>query len=119
MMDTQSNQAVDLGVIFSGVKPEVLLAAIAKFCQHWHICELALFGSVLRPDFRPDSDIDVLVTFETGSQPTLADRATMGEELAGLLNRRVDLVYRRVIERDPNYLLRRSILDSAKVIYAA
>jgi predicted nucleotidyltransferase len=91
---------------------------IAAFCQRWNITELALFGSVLRSDFGPQSDLDVLVTFAPGADP-VPDRQVMRRELETLLGRRVDLLYRRVIERDPNYLLRRAILQSARVVYAA
>lgn len=63
---------------------------IAEFCRRHHIKKLALFGSVLRDDFRPNSDIDVLVEFEPGHVPGLAF-FTMQEELSRLLGRRVDL----------------------------
>ena len=88
---------------------------ISEFCQRWQITEFALFGSVLRDDFRPDSDIDVLIKFATEASH---DRESMSRELESLFNRKVHLVYRRVIERDSNYLLRKSILGSAQVIYA-
>ncbi len=91
---------------------------IAAFCQRWRISEFALFGSVVHVGFRPDSDIDVLVTFAPEANP-VPDRQKMREELEDLFGRPVDLTYRRVIERDPNYLLRKSILKSARVIYAA
>lgn len=64
---------------------------IAEFCQRHHICKLSLFGSVLRDDFRPESDIDVLVEFEPGKTPGLAV-VTMQQELSELFNgRTVDL----------------------------
>jgi predicted nucleotidyltransferase len=91
---------------------------IAAFCRRWKITELALFGSVLHDDFGPESDIDVLVTFAPEAQ-SVPDRQAMREELESIVGRPVDLMYRRVIERDSNYLLRRSILRSARVIYAA
>jgi predicted nucleotidyltransferase len=91
---------------------------IEAFCRRWNITELALFGSVLREDFGPDSDIDVLVTFASEAD-LLADRERMRDELRAISKRPVDIVYRRVIEIDPNYLLRKSILKTAQVIYAA
>lgn len=91
---------------------------IAAFCRRWKISELALFGSVLRDDFGPESDLDVLVTFAPDAPP-VPDRQAMREELETLVGRPVDLMYRRVIERDSNYLLRKSILRSVRVIYAA
>lgn len=91
---------------------------IKAFCHRWKISEFALFGSVLHDDFGPDSDIDVLVTFAPDARP-VPDRQKMREELESIMQRPIDLMYRRVIERDPNYLLRKSILKSARVIYAA
>jgi hypothetical protein len=91
---------------------------IAAFCQRWKISEFALFGSVLHDNFSPESDIDVLVAFAPDAKP-VPDREKMRVELEVILGRPVDLMYRRVIERDPNYLLRKSILKSARVIYAA
>ena len=63
---------------------------IADFCRRHHICKLAVFGSVLREDFRPDSDVDVLVEFEPGHTPGLAFFG-MQQELSELLGRQVDL----------------------------
>lgn len=63
---------------------------IEQFCRKHHIRQLAFFGSVLRDDFRPDSDIDVLVTFEPGFTPGL-DFFLMEVELSALLGRKVDL----------------------------
>ena len=88
---------------------------IADFCRRWKIAELALFGSVLRDDFGPASDVDVLITFM--DRKALVDREAMRRELEALFGRKVDLVYRRVIEHDENYLLRKAILNSAWVIY--
>ena len=91
---------------------------IAAFCRRWKISEFALLGSVLHDGFGPESDIDILVTFAPEAQP-VPDRQAMREELAAIVGRPIDLMYRRVIERDSNYLLRKSILRSARVIYAA
>ena len=92
---------------------------IAVFCQRWQITELAFFGSVLRDDFRPDSDVDVLVTFAPGVEWSLFDHMAMEEELSALLGRRVDLVSRRAIERSSNWLRRKAILETAEPFYAA
>jgi uncharacterized protein len=94
---------------------------LARFCEKWQIIELALFGSALRDDFRPDgedpSDIDLLYTNapETRYGFQFFD---MQEELEKLLNRKVDLVSKRGIENSRNYLRRKSILESTQVIYA-
>ncbi len=92
---------------------------IAAFCRRWNISQLALFGSVLRDDFGPDSDIDVLVTFAPGSARTLAAISQMQQEIEALFGRPVDLVDRQSIERSPNYLRRRAILASARTVYSA
>ena len=91
---------------------------IIDFCQRWQIIEFSLFGSILRNDFRPDSDIDVLVTFAPNATWTLFDHVDMQDELQEILGRPIDLVSRHGIENSRNYLRRQAILDSAQVIYA-
>jgi predicted nucleotidyltransferase len=91
---------------------------IADFCHRWQIVELALFGSVLRDDFRPDSDVDVLVTFAPDARWGLFDLVHMQDELKAIFEREVDLVSRRGIEASRNYIRRKAILDSTEVIYA-
>lgn len=92
---------------------------IAEFCHRWKIKEFSLFGSVLREDFRPESDIDILVTFDSDARWSLFDLVTMENELSSLLNREVDLVEREAVERSPNYIRRRNILKNTQVIYAS
>lgn len=92
---------------------------IEAFCQRWQIIEMALFGSVLREDYSPESDIDVLVTFAPESHWSLFDHVEMQDELQTILGRPVDLLTRAGIERSQNYLRRRAILNSAEVIYAS
>ena len=94
-------------------------ARVEAFCRKWKITELALFGSVLRDDFRPDSDVDVLVSFAPDADWSLLDHMAMEEELAGILGRKVDLVSRRAVERSANRIRRQAILSSAEVVYAA
>jgi uncharacterized protein len=89
------------------------------FCQRWRVTELALFGSVLRDDFRPDSDIDVLVRFHPDARPTLFDLVRMQDELEHLLGRPVDLVSRRAVESSRNPLRRNALLSSAEVVCGA
>ncbi len=93
--------------------------AIAAFCRKWRITELALFGSVLREDFRPDSDIDVLVTFAEGVTWGFRDRLAMEAELAAIFGRAVDLGDRRWVEQTRNPYRRNHILKSAVTVYAA
>ncbi len=90
---------------------------IVAFCDRWQVAEFALFGSVLRDDFRPDSDIDVMVQFHPAAHPTLFDLVAMEEELKTLFQREVDLVTRKGIETSRNYLRRKAILSSAQIIY--
>jgi predicted nucleotidyltransferase len=90
-----------------------------EFCKKWQITEFALFGSVLRDDFRSDSDIDVLVKFSEEAHSTLFDMVDMQEELEQLLGRKVDLVSRRAIESSRNYIRRKAILSSLEILYAA
>jgi hypothetical protein len=92
---------------------------IKDFCRKWKIIELSLFGSVLRDDFRPDSDVDVLVSFAPEADWGLLDHETMEDELSAILGRDVDLVTRRAVERSTNRLRRDSILNAAEAIYAA
>ena len=96
----------------------VSLSAIEAFCDRWQVGELALFGSVLRDDFGPDSDIDVLIRFRSERTPGLFGMAGMQQELADLFDRRVDLVSRAAIEESRNYIRRKAILESARVVYA-
>jgi len=102
-----------------GVHTEIPIKAIADFCRRWQITELALFGSVLRDDFRPDSDIDVLVTFDPDSHWSLFDFVRMQRELTAIFGRDVDLVERDAVIEGHNAMRRKAILDSAQVIYVA
>jgi len=88
---------------------------ITAFCRRHHIRQLALFGSVLRPDFGPDSDVDVLVEFEPGADEklTLLDLAGMQLELSRLFQRDVDLVLRDGLKP----LLEDEVLNSSEIVY--
>lgn len=88
---------------------------IAAFCRKWRITEFALFGSVLRDDFRPDSDVDVLVQLHPNHGLSLFDWVEMIDELKNLFGREVDLVEKETIQ---NPFRRHSILTSRQVIYA-
>lgn len=98
---------------------EVSEAKLREFCRKWRITEFAVFGSVLREDFSPKSDVDVLVTFEDGARWRYEDLWDMKQELAALFGRDVDLAQRKLVESDENWLRRRRILDSANTLYAA
>jgi len=88
---------------------------IAAFCREHHIAKLALFGSVLRDDFRPDSDVDVLVWFEPDQHVTLFDMVEMEDELSRIIERRVDF---RTAE-DLSRYFRDQVVSHAEVQYAA
>jgi len=92
---------------------------LAEFCRRWKITRLEAFGSVLRSDYRPDSDIDILATFADDARWTLLDTVRMRDELAALLGRPVDLVNRRAIEHSRNWIRRARILESAEPWYVA
>ena len=91
--------------------------AISNFCRKWRVSELSLFGSVLRPEeFRADSDVDVMVTWEKDARWTLFDFVDMQDELTQLFGRRADLLSKRALK---NPFRRNSILSTAQVLYAA
>ena len=92
---------------------------IEAFCKRWNISELAIFGSALRPDFRPDSDVDVLVSFAPEARVSLFDMVQMQDELKGIFGHEVDLVSKNGVEYSRNYLRRKNILESAQVIHVA
>lgn len=95
-------------------KPE-----LAAFCRRWKVQELAVFGSAVRGDFRPDSDIDLLVTFEPDANWGLFEQVAMEAELTAILGRKVDLVSRRAVERSTNWIRRQAILESAEAVHVA
>jgi len=90
--------------------------SIDTFCRRWSVRELALFGSILREDFSPKSDVDVLVAFEPGAQRSLFDFVEMRDELMKLFGRNVDLVSQGGLR---NPFRRHEILNSRQVLYAA
>src|SRR5690554_1755974 len=100
------------------VKIEVPHERLAEFCQKHGIRKLELFGSVLREDFGPDSDVDVMVEFEPGRTPGLAF-FVMDEELATIFGRKVDLHTRRSVEDNPNYIFRKHALSHVETVYDA
>lgn len=95
---------------------EISVDRLSALCQQWHICKLSLFGSVLRDDFTPTSDIDILVEFEPGLTPGFFKLHQIQEELS-------DLFYKRPIDLVTPKFLNQRILDrvlaTAKVCYVA
>lgn len=92
---------------------------IRAFCEKWKITEFSLFGSVLTDDFRPDSDVDVLVTFAEDAHWGLFAMVDMEDELKDIFGRDVDLMTRRSVVESENYLMRKSVLSGARTFYAA
>jgi uncharacterized protein len=93
------------------------MAEIDRFCQRWQITELALFGSALRDDFGPASDVDVLVTFAPEANWGLLDHVQMEQELAHLIGKEVDLVTKKSVEMSRNWRLKQEILQSNQVVF--
>jgi predicted nucleotidyltransferase len=89
---------------------------IAELCRRYGVAELAVFGSVLRDDFRADSDVDVLVSFAPQVHPSLLELAELREDLKDVFGREVDVVERAGLR---NPFRRRAILSTAEVVYAA
>ncbi|MBI1367675.1 MAG: DNA polymerase subunit beta [Planctomycetes bacterium] len=90
--------------------------AITAFCRKWKVRELSLFGSVLRDDFKPESDVDVLVVFEPEAPWSLWDWPDMMDELQAMFGHPVDLVEKAGLR---NPFLRHEILNTRKQIYVA
>ena len=89
---------------------------LAELCRKWKVTELSLFGSILRDDFGPDSDVDVLVVFQPDAPWSLWDLLDMREELQDLFGRTIDLVEKEALR---NPFRRYEILKNHKVLYAA
>ncbi len=89
---------------------------IESLCRRWQIVDLAVFGSVLRDDFGPESDVDLLVTFAPDAPWTLLDLVAIRNDFSGVLSRPVDLIERSTIESSPNWIRRREILGTAQPV---
>ena len=109
------------GAVARSGQPRLRLSSddLGAFTRRWKIRELAVFGSALRDDFRPDSDVDVLVTFADDAGWSLLDHVAMQDELKEIVGRPVDLVERRAVERSKNWIRRREILTSAVPIHVS
>ncbi len=93
---------------------------IARLCQKYQVEELSVYGSVLRDDFGPDSDVDFLVVFKDGDAgPWMSKVFDLERDLTALLGRRAEVATKRGVEQSANWLTRPAILDSAQVVYRA
>lgn len=90
---------------------------ISAFCRKWGITELALFGSVIRDDFGPTSDIDLLADFAEGTRHSFTDLDEMEAELKQLFGRDVDLAMKSTVKESANYIRRKEILGNAHVVF--
>lgn len=96
---------------------EVSLERVAAVCRKWGIVEFAVFGSLLRSDFRSDSDVDVLLTFDSNGGYTFETLPDLLDDLSALFGgRSIDMVEKRLIS---NPFRRREILSTCRVLYAA
>ena len=105
-------------ILQSTIQISLSQAEIAEFCQRWKILEFYLFGSVLRNDFRPDSDIDVMVKFAADAQWGF-EFVEIKRELEKMFQRDVDLLTKTSIEESHNWIRRKEILGKAKLVYVA
>jgi predicted nucleotidyltransferase len=112
----RKNERLTHGPIMLTESLKSALAKVPAFCERWSIAEFSLFGSVVRADFRPESDIDVLLTFLPDAKWSLVEWVAMREELQELFARGVDLVEKRAIR---NPFRRSAILATHRVVYAA
>ena len=107
--------------MFRPMNPEISVPMdrLSEYCRANGIARLDLFGSALRADFGPESDIDLLVQFESDRTPGLFDFVRIEQEFSEIFGRKVDLIERIGVERSRNYIRRAAILESAETIYAA
>lgn len=100
------------------VQIELPLPAIAALCRKYGVEELAIFGSALRDEFGPGSDVDFLVVFKNDDYgPWMSKLIDLEAELSNLLQRKVDLISKQGVEQSRNWIKRKNILRAARVIY--
>jgi predicted nucleotidyltransferase len=104
-----------MGAMISGPL-DIPKNALAELCRRWKIRELAVFGSVLRDDFGPDSDVDVLLTFEDGVHLGIDEYIGLRGDLVRMFGREVDIVNKRTLR---NPYLRHRVLTTRRVLHAA
>ena len=90
---------------------------LTELCQRRHVAELALFGSILRNDFHANSDIDILIIFQPDVKVSLLDLVDMQYELEDITDRKIDLLTKKSVIDSPNWIRRKEILSTTKVIY--
>jgi len=113
---SSSHAIIFIGDLMQKKKIRIPRKKIAEFSHRWKVVEFSLFGSVLRDDFRPDSDVDVLVTFAPNAEISLFDLVQMKIDLEKIFHRPVDVIEKDALE---NPFRKREILRTAQVVYAA
>lgn len=98
---------------------EMPIEKIEAFCRNWKVQRLWLFGSVLREDFSPESDVDVMVEFMPEAAWNLLDLVEAEQELSEIVGRQGDLVERRCVAQSDNWIRRRHVLEHANLFYVA
>jgi len=98
---------------------DVPMEKIEAFCRKWKVQRMWLFGSVLRDNFGPESDVDVLVEFAPDARWNLLDLVGAEQEMSAIMGRPVDLIERQCVEQSANWIRRRHILDNARILYVA
>ena len=93
--------------------------SIRAVCRKWKIKELSVFGSVLRDDFRPDSDVDFLLDFDDDAEWALWDLEGMRRELSAIVGRDVDLLTREALLHTRNWLFRKIVLGQSEIVHAS
>ena len=116
-MTDVGNPTVYIGIMKINARIDVPQERIAEFCTKWQVVEFGFFGSVLRDDFGPDSDVDVLVRFEPTARWSLWDIPVMQEELEAIFGREVDIVDKDAIEASDNPFRKRLILGTSQSVY--
>ena len=98
-------------------KPKIKIPkqSLETFCRKYQVQRLAVFGSVLRDDFNPNSDVDILVVFDPSAQVTFMKLGQMKRELSAILQRPVDIIPQDGLKP----AIRKEVLESAQVVYAA
>jgi len=98
---------------------DVPMENIEAFCRKWKVRRMWLFGSVLREDFGPESDVDVMVEFAPEAMWSLLDLVGAEQEMSAIVGRPVDLIERQCVEQSANWIRRRHILENARTLYVA
>lgn len=98
---------------------DIPMEKIEVFCRKWKVRRMWLFGSVLRKDFGPESDVDVMVEFAPEARWNLLDLVGAEQEISEIMGRSVDLIERQCVEQSDNWIRRRHILENVRPLYVA